>query len=98
MPFFSRVFRSRDAAASKRQIKQNGVDQRVAAKPQWADAWLRTEVSPDEVQELLRGCTLELKARGSSNPSSTVKHYHQPSHLCDVIFAVFDRHADTAAN
>jgi hypothetical protein len=33
-------------------------------KPRWEDAWTRNSVEPEEVQELLRGCTLELKSRG----------------------------------
>lgn len=59
MSFFSRVFRK-----DGHRKKQNGVGPAEPAKPQWTDAWLRTEVSPEEVQELLRGCTQELKARG----------------------------------
>lgn len=64
MSFFSRVFRSRDASGSKKQGKQNGVSQDIPQKPQQIDAFIRTEVTPDEVQELLHGCTVELKSRG----------------------------------
>jgi len=66
MPFFSKVFRSKDSSAAKKQAKENAAEQDAPQKPQWTDAWLRTEVSPEEVQELLRGCTQELKARGLS--------------------------------
>ncbi|KKZ62235.1 hypothetical protein EMCG_03297 [[Emmonsia] crescens] len=93
MSFFSRVFRSRDASGSKKQTKQNGVSQDLPQKPQWTDAFLRTEVTPEEIQELLHGCTAELKSRGldipflllpfrpSSDPSSArtfIRHYFSP--------------------
>jgi hypothetical protein len=38
----------------------------VQAKPVWEDAWQRTSVAPEEVHELLHGCTLELKSRGKA--------------------------------
>ncbi|KAL8716991.1 MAG: hypothetical protein Q9225_005727 [Loekoesia sp. 1 TL-2023] len=67
MPFFSR-FRNKDGAGatskSKPQSHLNGSAPPPPPKPRWADAWLRKEVEPEEVQELLRGCTNELKARG----------------------------------
>lgn len=58
MPFFSR----KSKAKSKRdaQLPANG----AGVKSQWSDAWLRTRVDPEEVVELLRGCTQELKSRG----------------------------------
>lgn len=65
MSFFSRVFRSKDSSAAKKQAKQNAPEETAPPKPQWTDPYLRTEVSPDEVQELLRGCTQELKSRGA---------------------------------
>ncbi|KMU80216.1 hypothetical protein CISG_08322 [Coccidioides immitis RMSCC 3703] len=64
MSFFARVFR-KDGGSKK---KQNGASVAGPAKPQWTDAWLRTEVNPEEVQELLRGCTQELKARALDTP------------------------------
>lgn len=74
MSFFSRVFRKE--GGSKKNGKQNGVAATEPAKPKWTDAWLRTEVSPEEVQELLHGCTIELKARGkwSDISRSVVAH------------------------
>ncbi|KAH8694026.1 hypothetical protein BGW36DRAFT_361848 [Talaromyces proteolyticus] len=67
MSFFSRVFRSKESAASKKNAKQAPV-QEAPAKPKWADAYQRNEVGPEEVQELLRGCTQELKLRGLDIP------------------------------
>lgn len=67
MPFFSRVFRSKDSAATKKQPKQTAALDPVPAKPKWTDAWQRSEVAPEEVQDLIRGCAQELKARGGWN-------------------------------
>lgn len=64
MPFFTRVFRSKDTNAAKKAAKSPEVEEKGPAKPTWTDAWQRSEVAPEEVQELLRGCTQELKARG----------------------------------
>jgi hypothetical protein len=44
--------------------KKANVDDSQFTKPQWTDAWARTSVEPEEIQELLRRCTDELKARG----------------------------------
>ncbi|KAJ5299485.1 hypothetical protein N7476_011042 [Penicillium atrosanguineum] len=67
MPFFSRVFRSKDSNAVKKQSKPTAADP-VPAKPRWKDAWQRTEVGPEEVQDLIRGCSQELKARALDTP------------------------------
>ncbi|GKZ84516.1 hypothetical protein AnigIFM56816_009849 [Aspergillus niger] len=68
MPFFTRVFRSKDANAAKKAAKSPEVEEKGPAKPTWTDAWQRSEVAPEEVQELLRGCTQELKARALQTP------------------------------
>jgi hypothetical protein len=66
--FFSRL-KGKDGpqkpSKSKKNASQAPVEQ-VAAKPKWEDAWLRKTVDPEEVQELLHGCTLELKSRGAN--------------------------------
>lgn len=68
MPFFSKVFRGKDreggAPKSKKHAQRNGVVPLPQPKPRWEDAWLRKDVEPEEIQELLRGCTHELKSRG----------------------------------
>ncbi|EEP82753.1 conserved hypothetical protein [Uncinocarpus reesii 1704] len=64
MSFFARVFR-KDGSSKK---KQNGAGTDGPPKPQWTDAWLRTEVGAEEVQELIHGCTQELKARALDTP------------------------------
>jgi hypothetical protein len=63
MSFFSRVFRGKDSTSKKQSKPTTAVDT-TPAKPKWTDAWQRTEVAPEEVQDLVRGCVHELKARG----------------------------------
>jgi hypothetical protein len=64
--FFSRL-KGKDGPAkvskSKKGAQQNIIND-APAKPRWEDAWTRKNVDPEEVQELLRGCTVELKSRG----------------------------------
>ena len=60
MPFFSRVFKPKD----RKKAKENGAANGAPPKPKWEDAWQRTSVDPEEVSELLRGCTHEIKSRG----------------------------------
>ncbi|KAF2099602.1 hypothetical protein NA57DRAFT_55556 [Rhizodiscina lignyota] len=75
MPFFSKVFR-RDGGASK--AKKNADQGKGGAveppKPRWEDAWSRREVAPEEIQELIHECTIEMKSRGTiSIPSASNK-------------------------
>lgn len=62
MPFFSKVFKSKDVAAKKAAAPVANGD--AHKQVQWSDAWLRTRVDPEEVSELLHMCTAELKSRG----------------------------------
>jgi len=72
MPFFSKVFRSKDGGAvnaKTKSRKQSNLPELAPApppKPRWDDAWSRKDVEPEEIQELLRECTAELKSRGSN--------------------------------
>ena len=76
MPFFSKVFKSKDGQIKKTTAPAaNGVAHK---KPQWSDAWVRTRVDPEEVGELLHVCTAELKSRGQKvtrKPHSPFAHY-----------------------
>jgi hypothetical protein len=63
MPFFSSIFKGKESE-KKKHAKQNGTAVEPPPKPRWEDAWLRKEVEPEEVQELLRLCTHEIKSRG----------------------------------
>lgn len=66
--FFSRL-KGKDGPSKvnkKKGALQENVDV-APPKPRWEDAWTRKTVDPEEVQELLRGCTLELKSRGMAS-------------------------------
>ncbi|ETI26254.1 hypothetical protein G647_03031 [Cladophialophora carrionii CBS 160.54] len=93
MPFFSKVFKSREGQVKKNAAPvANGESHK---KPQWSDAWVRTRVDPEEVAELLHLCTAELKSRAldvpflllpfrpSSDPSAArtyVRNFFLPPH------------------
>src|SRR2546421_9651472 len=65
---FAKVFRGKDGAGaskSKRNASQLDIDTTPAQPTRWEDAWTRKSVDPSEVQELLRGCTTEIKSRGA---------------------------------
>jgi hypothetical protein len=64
--FFSRL-KGKDGPtkASKKKGAQQTTLSDAPVKPRWEDAWMRKTVDPDEIQELLRGCTLELKSKGT---------------------------------
>lgn len=72
MPFFSRVFKSKNSA-SKKKVKESDVVNGAPPKPKWEDAWQRTSVEPEEVAELLHGCTQEIKSRGMACYSSKLR-------------------------
>ncbi|TQV98576.1 morphogenesis protein (Msb1) [Cordyceps javanica] len=64
---FSRINKARDA----RLKKKNGANDLAGSlppKPRWDDAYTRTSVDPDEIDELIRYCTHEIKARGLDHP------------------------------
>lgn len=69
--FFSRL-KSKDGTTTKVPKTKKGAQQpsfvEEPAKPKWEDAWTRNDVEPEEIQELIRGCTLEVKSRGMNIP------------------------------
>lgn len=72
MPSFFSKLKGKDgptklSKSSKKNAAQDAAE-KVPAKPIWEDAWLRRTVAPEEVQELLKGCTMELKSRGMFEP------------------------------
>ncbi|KAI1418889.1 hypothetical protein F5Y12DRAFT_721465 [Xylaria sp. FL1777] len=91
---FSRI-RGKDG---KPKSKKNGFADstpQLPTKPRWEDAYARTSVEPEEVQDLINRCTIELKARGldlpflllpfrpTSNPSAVrtfIRHFFDESH------------------
>jgi hypothetical protein len=66
MPSFFSRRKGKDGQKSKSK-KNSHLDQltdQLPPKPQWEDAWTRKTVEPDEIRELVKRCTEELKARG----------------------------------
>ncbi|CCU81417.1 of RhoGap superfamily/morphogenesis protein (Msb1) [Blumeria hordei DH14] len=66
MPSFFSKLKGREGHAKHKERYPQVIE--AAAKPQHEDAWLRKSVAPNEVQELLRGCVAEIKARGLDIP------------------------------
>jgi len=67
MPSIFSRFKSKDSKKKKGQQ----LDDTAPVKEVWDDAWTRKTVDPEEVQELIKLCTDELKARGmTSIPAS----------------------------
>ena len=90
MPSFLRVFRRDTATKSKKNANaSNAVE---APKPKWEEAWSRTEVQPEEVQELIHVCTQEMKSRGmyilSGDGASRMLIAAQPW-ICPSYFSPF---------
>lgn len=54
--------KGKDGKSKKKGANQE-LDQQPA-KPRWTDAWARTSVEPEEVHELVKRCTEEIKSRG----------------------------------
>lgn len=65
---------------SKKKGANAELDQQPA-KPRWTDAWARTSVEPEEVHELVKRCTEEIKSRGMPLISRPEKQ-SMPHALC----------------
>ena len=71
MPSFFSRFKNRDGGKkAKNGNADNLADQQTAKR--WEDASLRTSVEPEEIQELIRRCTGELKSRGTFDTAYTI--------------------------
>lgn len=70
MPLFSRVFRSKDSTLPKSKSKSQLVVQHGQAiappKPRFTANWTSKKIDPEEVEELIHACTLELKSRAEA--------------------------------
>lgn len=66
MPSLFARFRGKDS-----KKKSQLVTDKLPVKETWEDAWTRKTVEPEEVQELIRLCTEELKARGMTSISAS---------------------------
>lgn len=61
---FSRL-KHKDGKSKKKGATADSLDQQPA-KPAWTDAWTRTSVEPEEIHELVKRCTEEIKTRGTT--------------------------------
>lgn len=64
--------RKKDGKSKKKGANADLYDQQPA-KPQWTDAWTRTWVEPEEIHELVKRCTEEIKNRGMPYPSRVLR-------------------------
>ncbi|KAM3456960.1 hypothetical protein MY3296_001330 [Beauveria thailandica] len=64
---FSRIHKARDARQKKKNA-HNDLASSLPVKPRWDDAYTRASVEPDEIDELIRCCTQEIKSRGLDHP------------------------------
>ncbi|OTB05067.1 hypothetical protein M426DRAFT_22175 [Hypoxylon sp. CI-4A] len=66
---FSRI-RGKDGPSKKSKKNANLEDltHQLPTKPRWEDAYTRTTVEPEEVQQLIKRCTEELKGRALDLP------------------------------
>ncbi len=85
--FFNRVFK-RDNARRHADVGDAANAQPASVEKQ--DPWLRTEVSPAEVQELLRECTHEIKSRGRNAlyPNYLQKSEMECSYMCRPFYPI----------
>lgn len=74
---FSRL-KGRDGKGKKKGGLDDLANQQPQ-KPRWDDAWTRKTIEPEEVHELIRYCTQELKARGMTynlDPAAAAHYIH----------------------
>jgi len=72
MPFFKNVFKSKDGPRSASKAA-NHDEPAAKPKPRWEESWSRKEVAPEDIQELIHGCTQEMKSRGMHTPDWAVR-------------------------
>jgi len=65
---FSRL-KGRDGKLKSKKGALDELANQQPQKPKWEDAWARKTVEPEEVQQLIRFSTEELKARGMTSKS-----------------------------
>ncbi|POS80790.1 hypothetical protein DHEL01_v200801 [Diaporthe helianthi] len=79
---------------SKKKGANDEADQQPA-KPRWTDAWARTSVEPEEVHELVKRCTEEMKSRALDQPFLLLpfRPTSDPSAVRTFIRHFFDNYA-----
>lgn len=78
--------RKKDGKSKKKGSQDNGDQQ--PAKPKWTDGWARPSVEPEEVHELVTGCTVEIKKRGMSSRNPLRGEGPTPSRICKLPFVL----------
>ncbi|KAJ8110687.1 hypothetical protein ONZ43_g5812 [Nemania bipapillata] len=91
---FSRI-RGKDGNFRSKKNRHADSTPQLPTKPRWEDAYARTSVEPEEVQDLIHRCTVELKARAldlpflllpfrpTSDPSAVrtfIRHFFNDAH------------------
>ena len=91
MPSLAKLFKGKDSSSKKQQQQQPFVHGTTPPieKPRWTDAWVRTRVDPEEVAELLSGCTQELKSRGICLYSGNLNRITNPNCLVQPSIYLF---------
>ena len=92
MPFFKNLFQSKDGSRSASKAGKYGDNNEpvLPPKPRWEESWSRKDVAPEEIQELVHGCTQEMKSRGTSSSVTVIlrtttdaqQHWTCPSCYC----------------
>ncbi|KAK7743567.1 hypothetical protein SLS53_004102 [Cytospora paraplurivora] len=78
---------------SRKNANADFLDQQPA-QPQWTDAWARTTVEPEEIHELVKRCTEEIKSRALDHPFILLpfRPTSDPSGVRTFIRHFFDNH------
>ena len=77
MPSLFARLKGRDSR-KKKNSQLNSLAHQLPARQRWEDASARKSVEPEEIQELIRRCTEELKARGMTETPGILQHPHSP--------------------
>jgi len=71
---FSRL-KGRDGKLKSKKGAHDQLANQQPLKPRRDDAWTRKTIEPEEVQQLIRFCTEELKARGTDDAMTYTMTY-----------------------
>jgi len=66
MPFFSRKKKATPSRDVKQQVEHTNGHTPASIRPKFTSSWDSTEIVPEEVEELIHLCTLEVKSRAQA--------------------------------
>lgn len=98
MPLFSR-FKNKGAQPAKNKITTD-VGHTAPQQPRWQSTWNSKTVVPEEVEELVRACTAEMKSRGTLYANrllSMLLTGAQPKHWIPLSYFFPSDHTPTPA-